>query len=60
MSDAMKAFVDFLHDNKENPRVIKYSDKLFDMAHAMQQAESVGIVLDPESVVEACNAILEG
>lgn len=60
MSDAMKAFVDFLHDNKENPRVVKNSEKFFQMAEALHAVENVGMKVDTESVVEACKLILEG
>ena len=60
MSQAMTVFIDFLHRNKNNPKVILYCEKLFNIAHAMHEAESVGLILDPDSVEEACERILEG
>lgn len=60
MSTAMKTFIDFLHENKDNPRVILHCEKLFNIAHAMHEAEDVGLILDPDSVTEACERILEG
>ena len=59
MTKAMMAFVDFLHENKENPRIIAHYEQYFELAHTLHEAESVGFVLDPESVVDACKLILE-
>ena len=60
MSDGMKAFVDFLHENKDNPRIIKNSEKFFQMAHTLHEVESVGMRVDVDSVKEACRLIMEG
>ena len=58
MSQAAIKFFDFLHENKNNPRIIHHYDELFKFASAIRQAEECGFIIDPDSVVEACERIL--
>ena len=58
MSQAAIKFFDFLHENKDNPRIIHHYDELIKLATAIHQAEDCGFVIVPDSVVEACERII--